>query len=124
MQNLSMTTARKTTLSLARTYFLTNVTTLALYLPAPIFSILTESATGDNLSAESANIASALLILHLLNTCLDPLILMSRIPSIRKRLPIRYRPKKGQNEKTRQNESVPATVTQKTDLKTDSALSG
>lgn len=118
--NLSMTSAKKTTLSLARTYFLTNITTLALYLPAPMFSIITENATGYTITEQSAYIASSLMILHVGNTCLDPLILMSRIPSIRRHLPIVSKFSVGRRDRNQTNR---ATVSQKTEVKTVSTLS-
>lgn len=120
IQNLSMTTGKKTTLSLARTYFLINVTTLALYLPAPIFSILTESATGESLTTGSANIASALLILYVGNTCLDPIILISRIPSVRRHLPIRLL---NQEETGMRETELPCQLCVGTQLKRNSSLS-
>lgn len=90
IHKMSMTNVRKTNVSLVRVYFLLNVTTLVLYLPAPIFSVFQTNAIENDRSVN--DIILALFDIYLVNTCLDPIILMSRIPSIRQNLPIKFKP--------------------------------
>lgn len=75
---------------LTAAYLMTNIFTLLLYSPAPVFSYTYGKTAGQPGSPEYEHfflIRNALVTVYMINSVLAPVILAHRIPSIRKSLP-------------------------------------
>lgn len=92
VQNISDTHVKQSTLSLAVAYFLVNLTTLCLYLPVPIYSLLHQHMMNDPIElGQFVLTMKSLQCLYFFSSTLHPILLVIRIRSIRENLPLKCR---------------------------------
>lgn len=89
MEKISKTSVKTQQLYVTLAYFVSMITSLTCYLLAPVYSVFVGGALRQGASEETKTTYYVLSMINLINCCVDPLILIRRIPAIRGNLPIK-----------------------------------